>query len=237
MKSKYDCVLGANLHPTLPVDRHVFVKRIRVWANADRFITPLNAGNLQAFEAGPPARWEFAAIAGDGQFARVEVVADMLNERNTVVFSFRLLDTSKPSTDLSLTVRFDLEDRNFHSETHRNGGAEYHFAANTHILHDPTGFDFRPAGDRQVRIYASGGLFNHAPEWSTNVPHPVEQTRGQVGAGDSYSPGWFEITLSREVPVFIVVDAEATPPTQRPGREFCGSARCPRILQQNQSPG
>ena len=25
--SKYDCVLGANLHPDLPVDRHVLVKR------------------------------------------------------------------------------------------------------------------------------------------------------------------------------------------------------------------
>src|SRR5204863_8343788 len=30
VKSKYDCVLGANLNPTVPVDRHVFAKRIRV---------------------------------------------------------------------------------------------------------------------------------------------------------------------------------------------------------------
>ena len=29
VKSKYDCVLGANLHPNFPVDRHIFVKRIR----------------------------------------------------------------------------------------------------------------------------------------------------------------------------------------------------------------
>jgi hypothetical protein len=64
------------------------------------------------------------------------------------------------------------------------------------------------AGDRQVRVYATAGQYHNAPEWSTNIPHPIEQTRGQVGAGDSYSPGWFEIPLSREVPVYIVVDAE-----------------------------
>jgi hypothetical protein len=31
VRSKYDCVLAANLHPTLPVDRHVLAKRIRAW--------------------------------------------------------------------------------------------------------------------------------------------------------------------------------------------------------------
>jgi hypothetical protein len=117
VKSKYDCVLGANLHPALPVDRHIFVKRLRIWANADRFITPLNAKNLQSFDAGPPARWEFAAIAGDGQVAHVELVGDLVNERNTAIFSVRLLDTSKPLSQVSLTVRFDIEDRNFHSQT------------------------------------------------------------------------------------------------------------------------
>jgi predicted glycogen debranching enzyme len=232
VKSKYDCVLGANLHPRLPVDRHVFVKRMRVWANADRFITPLNAGNLQSLEAGPPARWEFAAIAGDGQFARIELIADMLDQRNTVVFSFRLLDTSKPLTELSVTVRFDIEDRNFHTETHRNDGAERHFAANTHTTHNPAGFHFRPAADRHVRVYASAGHYHEAPEWSTNIPHPVEQTRGQVGAGDGFSPGWFEIALSREVPAYLVVDAEMHPPSHDEMRHFEASREAANLAAQ-----
>ncbi len=220
VKSKYDCVLGANLHLSLPVDRHVFVKRVRVWANADRFITALNAGNLQSFAAGPPARWEFAAIAGDGQFARIELIADMIEERNTVVFSFRLLDTSKPSTQVSLTIRFDIEDRNFHSETHHNASADFHFQTHTHLLHQPTGFDFRPADDRHVRISSSAGQFHSAPEWSMGLAHPVEQTRGQVGAGDGYSPGWFEISLSREAPAYVVVDAEADPVAPEQAEHF-----------------
>ena len=53
VNSKYDCVLGANLHPSVPVDRHVFVKRIRVWVNADGFLSPLDVKNLASFAAGP----------------------------------------------------------------------------------------------------------------------------------------------------------------------------------------
>ena len=34
--SKYDCLLGANLHPELPVDRHVFAKRARLWVVRER---------------------------------------------------------------------------------------------------------------------------------------------------------------------------------------------------------
>ncbi len=235
VKGKYDCVLGANLHPSIPVDRHVFVKRVRIWANADRFITPLNAGNLQSFEAGPPARWEFAAIAGDGRFARIELVADMLDQRNTTVFSLRLLDTSKPFTELSVTVRFDIEDRNFHSETHRTDGADYHFARNTRPLEQPPGFEFHPASDRHLRVYSTAGRFHSAPEWSTALPHLVEQTRGQTGEGDGYSPGWFEIGLSREVPVFLVVDAEAAAPSKEQIAGFAEIRRAANLEAEKQS--
>ncbi len=212
VKSKYDCILGANLHPSVPVDRHIFVKRLRVWANADRFIAPLDSANLQSFSAGPPARWEFAAIAGDGQVARIEILADMLQGQNATVFALRLLDSSKPETSVSLTLRFDLEDRNFHSQTQRNSGSEHHFSAHTHLLPERNGFEFRPPGDRRVRIFASSGAYHPAPEWSHNIPHPVEQTRGHIGAGDAFSPGWFEIPLAREVPVHVVVSAEGTDP-------------------------
>jgi hypothetical protein len=59
VNSKYDCALGANLNPTVPVDRHVFVKRIRVWVNADGFLSPLDFKNLASFQAGSSGRLEF----------------------------------------------------------------------------------------------------------------------------------------------------------------------------------
>ena len=212
VKSKYDCVLGANLHPTVPVDRHVFVKRIRAWANAERFITPLDAGNLQSFSAGPPARWEFAAICGDGGSARIELVADMLEARNTTVFRFRRLDGAEGAREVRLTVRFDIEDRNFHTETHFNDAADYHFRSNCHPLSGRAGFEFRPAPERTLRIHASAGEYHPAPEWSRDIPHALEQTRGHVPSGDAFSPGWFDLPLKTGGELFLVVTSEPDDP-------------------------
>ena len=55
----------------------------------------------------------------------------------------------------------------------------------------------RPRADRQLRVFADAGEYHPQPEWCENIPHPVEQTRGQTGSGDAYSPGWFEIPLAK----------------------------------------
>ena len=141
VNSKYDCALGANLNPDFPVDRHIFVKRLRVWVNADGFLSPLDFNSLAGFRAGPPAVWQFVASAGDGRTVEIELRAEMIEGENTTVFRFsRPTDeraSGKPlpaAADVRLTVRFDIEDRNFHWETKRNGGADFHFASNTHDL-------------------------------------------------------------------------------------------------------
>jgi len=233
VNSKYDCVLGANLDSHVPVDRHVFVKRMRVWVNADGFLSPLNATNLAAFSAGPPSVWQFIASAGDGRTVEIELGAEMVEGKNTTVFHF-----SRPAekhahgkqlpanADVRLTVRFDIEDRNFHQETKRNGGADYHFSSNTRELPAPeaksaprTGFVFTPAPERQLRVFANSGEYHPQPEWCENIPHPVEQSRGQTGSGDAYSPGWFELPLPKGARVTLVVTAEpdaAFPPGVRP---------------------
>jgi predicted glycogen debranching enzyme len=224
VKSKYDCVLGANLHPNLPVDRHIFVKRLRVWVNANGFITPLDYQNLAAFDPGSPAVWYFIANAGDGHTVEIEMRAEMVEGRNTTQFHFsrptEALATGKQlpaDADVRLTVRTDIEDRSFHSETKRNSGAEYHFSTNTHPLDilkpkaenlSITGFAFTPAKDRQLRVFADGGEYHPQPEWCDSISHPIEQSRGQVGSGDAYSPGWFELPLPKGAGVNLTVTAE-----------------------------
>jgi starch synthase (maltosyl-transferring) len=220
VNSKYDCVLGANLNPNFPVDRHVFVKRMRAWVNADGFLSPLNLKNLATFEVGSPAVWQFVANAGDGRTVEIELRAEMLEGKNTTLFYF-----SRPpekhahgkqlpaGADVRLTVRFDVEDRNFHSETKRNGGADFHFSSNIHLLDKKTGFTFTPAPDRQLHVFAGGGDYHPQPEWCENIPHPVEQNRGQVGSGDAYSPGWFELPLPKGAGVELVVTADRLIPT------------------------
>ena len=215
VNSKYDCVLGANLHGTVPVDRHVFVKRIRVWVNADGFLSPLNFKNLAAFTPGSPALWQFVASAGDGRTVEIEMSAEMLAGKNTTVFQFRR-PTEKSAhgkqlpadAEVSLTVRVDIEDRNFHSETKRNGGADFHFSSNTRLLEKGAGFAFAPASDRQLQVMADTGTYHAQPEWCEHIPHPVEETRGQVGSGDAYSPGWFEIPLAKGADIKLTLTAE-----------------------------
>src|SRR6185436_16258536 len=194
------CLLGANLHPALPVDRHIFAKRARVWVNADGFLAPLNKDNLIEFEAGPPARWRFVANAGDGRSVEIELTVDMLDQFNTTMLRFNRparapsIGKDLPAQcDVRLSLRVDVEDRNFHWETKRNSGAEHHFSTNSHPLKDRVGFAFTPAADRQLRVFADTGQYHHEAEWSENISHSVEQSRGQTGAGDAYSPGWFDL--------------------------------------------
>jgi starch synthase (maltosyl-transferring) len=219
IESKYDCLLGANLHPSLPTDRHVLAKRVRVWVNADGFITALNWRNLAEFSPGPPAQWRFIANAGDGRVVEIQLTVDLLELRNTVVLRFDrpARHESLPwgrglpaQCEVRLTVRVDIEDRNFHAETHRNGGAEYHFAHHTQVARDRIGFVFAPAADRRLRVASDAGLYHHEAEWCQGIAHPVERSRGQVGEGDAYSPGWFDLPLVPDTGVTLVVDAEPT---------------------------
>jgi starch synthase (maltosyl-transferring) len=231
VNSKYDCVLGANLNPNYPVDRHVFVKRMRVWVNADGFLSTLNFTSLSGFEVGPPAVWNFIANAGDGRTVEIMLRAEMLEGKNTVVFQFfrpaaaHATGKQLPAdADVRLTIRMDIEDRNFHQETKRNAGAEYHFSSNTHLLDANKGawigFAFTPEKDRQLRVFADHGEFHPEPEWCENIPHPVEASRGQDPSGDAYSPGWFEVPLQKGANATLAVTAELDPadffPTSQP---------------------
>jgi starch synthase (maltosyl-transferring) len=215
VQSKYDCVLGANLHPQLPVDRHIFAKRIRAWVNADGFISPLDFQSLVAFEPGVPAVWQFIANAGDGRTVEIEMRAEMLSGQNTTVFRFIRPSAAHATgkqlpadADVRLTVRVDIEDRSFHSETKRNAGTEHHFASNTRELQNCNGFAFTPANDRQLRVFAEAGVYHPQAEWCENISHSIEQSRGQTGSGDAFSPGWFEVPMPKGTHAALIVTAD-----------------------------
>ncbi len=220
VRSKYDCVLGANLHAELPVDRHILLKRVRVWANANGFISPLNADNLVRFRVGPPAEWRFRVPAGDGRSVFVRLHIGMVHGENAVKLEFtREQSVVTYDSSLRLSVRFDLEDRNFHWETKRNDAADHHFASHTRSLVGDSGFEFAPAADRGVRVIADGGTYHGAAEWSEHLPHPVEASRGQTGEGDGWSPGWFDLPLKNDdATVELIASAEFPfPSPKEPG--------------------
>ncbi len=210
--SKYDCLLGASLHPDTPSDRHVFVKRLRAWVNADGFMTTLAAGNLVSLEPGPPAVWRFAANGGDGRQVGVELMVEMPYEHNAVVLTFRRVTTGQidlpPDQSVRLTLRFDIEDRSFHHETHVDDALEERFLKAVEPLDDGRGFVFNAAADRLLTVRAEGGEYFDGAEWSRGIPHPLDQERAVGSKGDAFSPGWFEASLESEGKVVLFVDAD-----------------------------
>jgi len=105
----------------------------------------------------------------------------------------------------------DIEDRNFHQETHRNPGADHHFSSNTRTLPDHRGFEFTPAADRQLRVFTDDGFFNAEAEWSQGIPHPIETSRGLPDSSDVYSPGWFDLPLPKGGQVTVALTANPKP--------------------------
>jgi len=178
IKSKYDCLLGANLNDELPVSRQVLIKRIRAWAVADGFITALNADNLLDFQPGPPARWRFLVSAGDNRTVEVELTAAMSEGQNATVLNFRRLDKQPAEggplaaeKSFSLTVRVDIEDRDFHSETILDDAAYSHFEQNTTELDDRIGFLYAPSNDKRLMFESNSGHFHRTFEWPRGIVH------------------------------------------------------------------
>jgi glycogen debranching enzyme len=229
IESKYDCLLGANLDPRWPGDRHVLVKRVRAWANADGFLTPLDAQNLWAVEPGPPAVWSFRAFAGDGRSVGVRIAFELLAERNTMVM--RLSRSPAPPPKLPadrsvvVTLRFDLEDRSFHAETHADPELTAHLERSAKPLPGRPGFAFAPGPGRELRVWSDRGAFHPEREWCRGIAHPADAARGVGRSGDALSPGWFELPLEDDAPVTVLLCAEPEAPPPAPTRPSDTAAR------------
>jgi starch synthase (maltosyl-transferring) len=233
VRSKYDCLLGASLHPTVPSDRHVMVKRARAWVNADGFVTALDANNLEGLRNGPPAVWTFAANAGDGRQVGVRLTVELLNGKNAVVMRFERVEMGPrdlpAERDVTVIVRLDLEDRSYHADTTLNDGLRAHFEASTTTSTDSSGFVFAPAADRVLRSRVEGGAYHAGVEWITGIVHPEETSRGLLDHGDAYSPGWFELRL-RDAGALIVVSIDP----DAPDAELVARAAAPRVVPESE---
>jgi len=216
VRSKYDCLLGANFNRDVPENRHVLVKRVRGWVNADGFVTPLDEANLASIEPGSPATWVFKANAGDGRRVGIKLTIELLSQQNNV--RIRLFRIATQPLDLpaerrvSVTLRFDLEDRSFHAETHLTPELQAQLRASVRPLEPATGFTFSPHPQRTLVVSADHGHYHPAEEWPRDIHHDLDAERGLPALGDAFSPGWFELPLRADQPVTLTLNAEVGTP-------------------------
>ncbi len=201
--SQYNCLLGANLSPNFPVDRHIMLTRIRAWLVFTGYSVPLDINCTKAFSqlSNGSVKWIFEIPAGNGLLIPLELKLSLLEKRNAVEIAIMRGKTKLPNicphdTDnAQLIIRLDIEDRGFHSKTKAYAGPDQHFPACTSA--DSNGFTFRPAADRTLRVSATEGTSYHQqPEWYYNIWHPDDAERGLDGHSDLFSPGYFAIKLS-----------------------------------------
>ena len=194
VQSKYDCVLAANLHSSLPVDRWVMVKRLRAWVSVNGCQTELGHVWFRSVEQGKRTWWSYKVRSGNGPIIRLDIAAQMLRGQNAIQFCFEA-DAAVQSEEIEMTVRLDVENRSFHGETKLDAETEKHFRDATSPMDEGVGFEFTPSRDRRLVARATCGRFFAEEEWCRDIPHPIEATRGQEASGDAFSPGWFQLPI------------------------------------------
>lgn len=215
LASRYDGLLAANLHPDFPEDRRLLLARCRAWIVYQGFSQEVKLDALErfGFDYTDGARWQYQLLTGQGEHIALLVRARMLPDRpNCVTLQFerlaRIADKGELADDAAVTliIRPDIEDRNFHHCTKAFTGPEQHFPASVSPLKN--GFRFHPEPDHALEVLVDKGRFMAAPEWHYMVHRPVEARRGLDPDSDLFSPGYFTCPLAGGE--YVLLTARAT---------------------------
>ncbi len=200
LRSKYDALLAANLHPDFPEDRWIMFSRCRAWVTYQGHYQEIGIDCLESFQdCGGSGFWHHRTPTGQGQHIDLLISAEMVTGKNAVHLSFyrppagKAADRLADATPVTLILRPDIDDRNFHQVTKAYTGPEHHWPGQ--ITPETDGFIFSPAPRRQLRISLPGSRYVPEPEWQYMVPLPVEAERGLEAASDLFSPGYFSLSL------------------------------------------
>lgn len=201
IESQYDCILGANLHNAVPVDRQILFTRCRAWIVHRDYSHPISTDYLDRVSVSPKKIiWIFNSPVGMGKSVKTAITLKMTPDHNQTTITFQRLACDDANNDLNpaepvtLILRPDIEDRNFHETTKAYTGPEHNFPAA--VNPQPSGFSFSPYGNHTLEVELREGRFISEPEWSYGVGHPFEAQRGLDSSGDLFSPGYFKTQLT-----------------------------------------
>ncbi|WP_054033387.1 amylo-alpha-1,6-glucosidase [Desulfatitalea tepidiphila] len=202
LDSRYDALLAANLNPDFPEDRRILLARCRGWVVYQGYSQEIKPDCLEHFgfdyEGG--AWWRYQIIAGQGEHIVLQVRARMLPDRaNMVAMQFERLHRISGEAELAddqavtLVIRPDIEDRNFHECTKAFSGPETLWP-NALTAHKK-GFRFAPGAHHALVMQQDQGRFEIEPEWYYMVHRSLEAGRGLDPNSDLFSPGYFSCPL------------------------------------------
>ncbi|MFO7716120.1 amylo-alpha-1,6-glucosidase [Desulfosarcina sp.] len=202
LPSRYDALLAANLSPDVPEDRRILLTRLRGWVVFQGFSQEIGPDCLDAFgfDFDSWGGWQYHIPSGQGQHVLLSVGIRMLPGKNAIQMVFyrhpaqgrkdRLAD-DRPVT---LILRPDIEDRNFHQATKAFTGSEHHFPSV--VTRREKGFVFQPNPGHALEMQAEGADFFIETQWQYMVHRPQEAQRGQDPDSDLFSPGYFSGSLA-----------------------------------------
>ncbi len=200
--SQYDAILAANLDDLVPVDRRILLTRCRAWLVHMGYSHEIGLDCTQhaVVIPGKEVQWYFDVPAGLGLTVPLVFVLRLIPHCNRVELQIlrrhqdgqinRLADDQP----VSLILRPDIEDRNFHESSKAYSGPETLWPSVIDPRQD--GFRFSPEGHSPLVLKLEGGCFVQEPQWLYGVPHPFEADRGLENSGDLFSPGYFSIPIN-----------------------------------------
>jgi predicted glycogen debranching enzyme len=201
LSSRYDALIAANLSPNQPEDRQIMLARMRAWVVFQGYSQTIGPDCLDRFsmDYDSSGYWICQVPVGQGE----HVVLSLGLETTPLANGIRLVIYRHPAGKyprrlndgqaVSLILRPDIEDRNFHDTTKAYKGAENHFPAS--IMLRPQGFDFAPQPEHRLRMQAVAGTFVSEAEWQYMVYRALEDERGLDPKSDLFSPGYFTTQL------------------------------------------
>lgn len=202
LRSRYDALLAANLNPDFPEDRHVMLARFRAWVVYQGFSREVNLDCLEqfGFDYKGGGWWRCQIPAGQGEHIVLQLRTMMLPQfANAVAYQverlYRLTGMSELGDDqpVTLIIRPDIEDRNFHHTTKAFAGPEEKWPGAVAPAAD--GFRFSPAGERSLVVKTDNGRYVAEPEWYYMIHRSLEAERGLDPDSDLFSPGYFSCQL------------------------------------------
>ena len=200
VSSRYDALMLANLSTEYPEDRHIMLRRMRMWMVYHARTQEVAANCLISFDVAEDGGglWHYKIPAGNGMYVSCTLKIELVPGKNICKISLMRLSGKDRKNHLPddspvrFVVRFDLEDRSFHNATKASYVEKVWTGC---IKENDRGFEFAPVPERKLSVVSSAGKFHRADEWHYMLWQPNEAARGLDPYSDVYSPGYFEIPV------------------------------------------